>query len=110
MIFNECERFLIYNIKVMISRVKLYADYRKEISLLEDTNPVLDYTPKHLMSKSEIHDKKIENQVKTLNEYEEKRNAFQKLYFKKRLIYFSIVTVITLCLLAGMIYFGIRAF
>ena len=35
MIFNECERFLIYNIKVMISRVKLYADYRKEISLLD---------------------------------------------------------------------------
>ena len=94
----------------MISRVKLYADYRKEISSLKELDAVLDYSPKHLMSKSELNDKSIEKQVRTLNEYEEKRNAFQKLYLKKKIIYFSIVSAITICLLAGMIYFGIKIF
>lgn len=94
----------------MVSRVKYFADYRKEISsslgLVENN----DYNPKHLLSKSEIHDKTIEKHVKVLNTYEEKRNAFHKMYVRKNVIYYSIATIVALGILAVMIYCGIRVF
>ena len=94
----------------MVSRVKSFADYRKEISLLKDIEEVLDYSPKHLLTKSEINDKSIEKHVKVLNQYEEKRNSFQKIYLRKRIGYFTIVGIIILVLLALLIYFGIKLF
>lgn len=94
----------------MVSRVKSFTDYRKEISLLKELEEVLDYSPKHLLTKSEINDKSLEKHVKVLNQYEEKRNSFQKIYLRKRIIYFTIVGLVTLALLALLIYFGIRLF
>ena len=94
----------------MVSRLKFYSDYRKSISLMKDLNEVLDYNPKHLLTKDEIQDKTIEKQVRILNEYEEKRNAFQKLYLRRKIIYFSIITLISLVIIGVAIYFGIRVF
>lgn len=93
----------------MVSRVKNFADYRKEIGFSKGLE-VLDYTPKHLLTKSEINDKSIEKHVKVLNQYEEKRNSFQKIYLRKRIIYFLIVGIVTIALLALLIYFGIKLF
>lgn len=94
----------------MVSRVKNFADYRKEIGFSKGLEEVLDYTPKHLLTKSEIIDKSIEKHVKVLNQYEEKRNSFQKIYLRKRIIYFLIVGIVTIALLALLIYFGIKLF
>lgn len=94
----------------MVSRVKFFAEYRKQIGLNADLIEVLDYNPKHLLTKSEISDKNIDKHVKELNQYEEKRNVFQKLYLKRKIIYFSIITIISLLVLALVIYFGIRVF
>ena len=75
-----------------------------------DLIEVLDYEPKHLITKSEIQDKILDKKVQALNEYEEKRNEIQKLYLRKNIIYYVIVGIISLAILAAVIYFGIRVF
>lgn len=94
----------------MVSRVKFYTEYRKQIGSKNDLTQVLDYEPKHLITKSEIQDKILDKKVQALNEYEEKRNEIQRLYLRKNIIYYVIVGIISLAILAAVIYFGIRVF
>lgn len=94
----------------MTTRVKLHADYRKSISTTSDLIELSDYSPKHLLSSKEIKNAHLEKQIKTLNEYEEKRNAFQKYYYKKKITYYICVSFISLGLLALLIFLGIKLF
>lgn len=94
----------------MMTRVKNFAEYRKEISLGSNLEVLEDYIPKHLLTKEESKNANLEKKVQTLNEYEEKRNAFQKYYYKKRVIYYLFASIIASGLIALLIYFGIRIF